>query len=301
MNFYMKLTAYGAAKIAASQVGGPKVNLTHVAVGDGNGNAVPEPTGAETALVREVYRNQITALYINANDNTIFMVEMTIPSSAGGWSVREIGVYDVNGQLFAYSNFPETYKPVASEGSTREMVIVGAVKVASADTVELVIDTNVVLASRQWVLSVVNAAYLLPGGYTNQFLAKNSNADGDVKWVDLTQGVEVLVNVITEQQTLAANQTVVNFGIVTTEGLAVYIEGVRLIAGSDYAINSATRITLSRSWPAGTKIHVYQNDPLGAPDFLRPALNLSDVQNQAVARENLGVYSKSAVYYMSQI
>lgn len=300
MSFFMKLTAYGAAKVAAAQAGGPQVNLTHVAVGDGNGLPVTEPTGAETALVREVYRNQIAALYINATDNTIFMVEMTIPSTAGGWSVREIGIFDVNGQLFAYGNFPETYKPVASEGSTREMVIVGAVKVANANTVQLVVDTNVVLASRQWVLSVINAAYLLPGGYTNQFLAKNSNADGDVKWVDLTAGVEVLVHVISEVQTLATSQTVVNFNTVTTVGLAVYIEGVRLIEGTGYTINTATRITLARSYPAGTKIHCYQNDPLGAPDFLRPSLNLSDVLSKETARTNLDVPSKAFVYFMGQ-
>ncbi len=296
----MKLTAYGAAAVAAAQAGGAKVNLTHVAVGDGNGQAVAEPTGAETALVREVYRNQIAALYINATDNTIFMVEMTIPSTAGGWSVREIGVYDVNGQLFAYGNFPETYKPLAAEGSTREMVIVGAVKVANASTVQLVVDTNVVLASRQWVLSVINAAYLLPGGFTGQFLAKKSNADGDVEWVNPLSGVQVLVNVISEVQTLAENQTIVNFSTVTTYGLAVYIEGVRLIAGTHYNVNTGSRITLARSYPAGTKIHVYQNDPLAEPDYLRPALNLSDVSNKEQARTNLDVPSKAYVFFMGQ-
>lgn len=296
----MKLTAYGAAKIAAAQAGGAQVNLTHVAVGDGNGQPVPLPTGAETALVREVHRNQIAALYINASDDTIFMVEMTIPSAAGGWSVRELGIYDVDGQLFAYGNFPETYKPVAAEGSTREMVIVGAVKVSTASVVQLVVDTNVVLASRQWVLSVINAAYMLPGGYTGQFLAKKSNTDGDVHWVDPLSGVEVLVNVITEVQTLAANQTVVNFNIVTTTGLAVYIEGVRLIAGTHYNTNTQTRITLTTSYPAGTKIHVYQNDPMGAADFLRPAMNLSDVVDKTASRRNLGVISRQEVYFMGQ-
>lgn len=296
----MKLTAYGLAKVAAAQAGGPQINLTHVAVGDGNGNPVPEPTGAETALVREVYRNQIAALYINANDNTIFMVEMTIQAEAGGWSIRELGIYDADGQLFAYGNFPETYKPVSAEGATREMVIVGAVKVTNASVVQLVVDTNVVLASRQWVLSVVNAAYLLPGGLTNQYLAKRSNADGDVHWVDPTAGVEILVNVITEVQTLAANQTIVNFSIVTTEGLAVYIEGVRLISGVHYNTNSLTRITLARSYPAGTKIHVYQNDPLAEADYLRPALNLSDVLDKRAARRNLGVPSRAEIFFMGQ-
>ena len=300
MNFFMKLTAVGAAKVAAAQAGGSNVSLTHIAVGDGNGNAVATPTGSETALVREVYRDQIAALYTNVNDPTIMMAEMTIPSDEGGWALREIGIFDADGQLFAYGNFPETYKPIADEGSTREMVVVSAIKVANADVVDLVIDANIVLASRQWVNSIVTGAYLLPGGLTNQFLAKTSNADGDFKWVDITEGIEILINVIQEVQTLIADQTVVNFSTVTTDGLAVYIEGVRLIQNTGYTITSGSQITLATSYPAGTVLHVYQNDPLEAPEYLRPGLNLSDVSNKAQARINLGVISKPTVYFMGQ-
>lgn len=296
----MKLTAVGAAKVAAAQTGGANVSLTHIAIGDGNGNPVSNPTGSETALVREVYRDQIAALYTNANDPTIMMAEMTIPSDEGGWSVREIGIFDADGQLFAYGNFPETYKPVADEGSTREMVVVSAIKVANADVVDLVIDANIVLASRQWVTSIVTGAYLLPGGLTNQFLAKNSNADGDFKWVDITEGIEILINVIQEVQTLSANQTTVNFNTVGTNGVAVYIEGVRLIQNIGYTITNASRIVLATSYPEGTVLHAYQNDPLEAPEYLRPGLNLSDVSNKAQARTNLGVVSKPTVYFMGQ-
>lgn len=300
MNFYMKLTAAGAAKVAAAQSGGPSVNLTHMAVGDGAGNPVSQPTGTETALVREVYRDQIAALYVNPNDSTMFMAEMTITSAVGGWAVREVGLVDSDGQLFAYGNFPETYKPLAAEGSTRDMVIVAAVKVANSNVVNLVVDTNIVLASRQWVTSTVTGAYLIPGGLTNQLLAKASNADGDFKWVDITEGVEVLVNIIQEVQSLAANQTVVNFSTVNTSGLAVYIEGVRLIQNTDFTATGLAQITLTSSYPAGTVLHAYQNDPLEGPEYLRPGLNLSDVPDKPLARRNLGVTSTSIVYFMGQ-
>ena len=300
MSFFMKLTPVGAAKIAAAQAGGPPVNLTQFAIGDGNGNPVGEPTGSETALVREVFRDQISSIYINPNDNTIFMVEGLVPSAVGGFAVREVGIFDQDGQLFAYGNFPETYKPVASEGSTRDMIIVAAVKVANASVVNLVIDTSVVAATRQWVVSTITAAYLIPGGLTNQLLAKASNADGDFKWVDITDGVQILVDVLAETQTLASEQTVVNFSIVGTSGLAVYIEGVRLLLGSDYTATGLAQITLTYSYPAGSVLHAYQNDPLGSAEYLRPGLNLSDVQSKAISRKNLDVVSKTNVYFMGQ-
>ena len=301
MNYFMKLTASGAEKVAASQTGGPNISLTHIAVGDGNGNPVGVPVGNETALQREVYRSQIAALYQNGQDPTMFMAEMTIPSNVGGWAIREVGIFDVDGQLFAYGNFPDTYKPVAAEGSTRDMMIVAAVRVANADNVQLVIDTNVVLASRQWVLSIINPAELLPGGLTGQFLAKASNADGDVEWLDITKGVHVLVDVIDEYQTLANGQTAVVFSEVNTNGLAVYIEGVRLIRNQDYTVNSATQITLANTYPAGTKIHAYQNDPLEALEYLRPGLNLLDLTDKAAARRNIGAPSQTGLYFMGQI
>lgn len=301
MLYYMKITTVGAAKIAAAQTGGPQVSLTHMAVGDGNGNPVGVPTGNETALVRETYRDQIASLYVNPNDPTIFMAEMTIPSYEGGFAVREVGLYDADGDLLAYGNFPDTYKPIAAEGATRDMVIVAAVKVANSEVVQLVVDTAIVLASRQWVINTITGAYLIPGGLTNQLLAKASNADGHFKWVDITEGVEVLINIIQETQTLADSQTVVDFSIVNTSGLAVYIEGVRLIQGIDYDITGLAQITLSQSYPAGSTLHAYQNDPLEAPEYLRPGLNLSDVPDKTEALRNLGTIPTSRIYFMGQI
>jgi phage-related tail fiber protein len=228
---------------------------------------------------------------------------MTVPGATGGWVVREIGIKDVDGELIAYGNFPATYKPIASEGSTREMVIRASVRVASASVVNLVVDTSVVLASRAWVENTITAAALIPGGLTGQLLAKASNADGDFEWIDITEGITVLVDVVQEVETLVAAQTVVNFGTVTTEGLAVYIEGVRLLKDTDYTVTSGSQITLATAYPAGTVLHAYQNDPLEAPEYLRPGLNLSDLTNAAAARANLGVASAGdlELFFMAQI
>lgn len=151
MNYYMKLTNTGLVKDAAAKAGGDPVALAEMAIGDGGGNPVGLPIGDEIALVNEVYRNALSSLFINPNDATVMMAEVSVPAENGGWSVREVGIYDADGDLFAYGNFPETYKPTAVEGSTREMIVIVAIRMQSSDSVELVIDTSVVGATRTYV------------------------------------------------------------------------------------------------------------------------------------------------------
>lgn len=260
MTFLVKLTAVGLAKLTAANLpGGAAVSLTHIAVGDGNGNPV-DMTNAEakTALVHEVYRHQLNALFINPSDNTILVAEMVIPSDIGGWGIREIGVFDASGALFAYGNFPDTYKPIAAEGSTRDMVIYAAIKVSNAANVELVIDTSIVLATRQWALATFNGGFILPGGLTDQVLAKASNAAGDFKWINPTDAVNITINAIKEVQTATALQQIFTLAICTTVGVAVYVEGSREF---DYTILNGSQVQLSRTLPAGTRVLFVQNEP----------------------------------------
>lgn len=258
MNFLMKLTALGAAKIAAATANLGAVNLTEMAVGDGNGNPVPPPTGAETTLVREVYRANINSLAVNANDATVMLAEMLIPGSVGGFAIHEVGVYDDDGDLFAYANFPATYKPIATEGSTRDMIVQAAMKVANASAVNLVVDGNLVLATRQWVLATITRAYLLPGGTTGQVLRKVSNANGDTEWADITDAINIAVDVIQENQTAADGQTVFTLAVCTTDGVAVYVDGLRRF---DITTLNDTQLQLGEGVAAGTAVWFVQNEP----------------------------------------
>mgnify|MGYP001551036656 CR=1 FL=1 len=256
--YFMKLTDAGAAAIAAEQAGGAAVTLSEMAVGDGNGNPVGQPTGSETALVREVFRAGISSLYVNPGDGTIVQAELIIPPASGGFAVREVGVFMGDGTLFAYGNFPDTYKPTAAEGSTRDMVVIAAIKVGTAESVELVIDTSIVGATRQWVLNTITPGYLFPGGTTNQVLAKASNADGDTVWKDPTAAVNIVVDAIRELQTSAEGQTTFTLNTVTTDGVAVYIEGVRIF---DFTVVDQVTIQLASGYSAGTEVAFVQNEP----------------------------------------
>lgn len=257
-DFLMKLTQIGAAKIAAATAGGPPVILTEMAVGDGNGNPVPQPTGTETGMVRVVHRTTLNSLAVNRNDATLMLAEMLIPSAIGNFAIHEVGVFDDDGDLFAYANFPATWKPVAAQGSSRDMIVQAAMKVANSAVVNLVVDGNLMLATRQWVLATITRAYILPGGTTGQIPRKLSNADGDIGWFDPGDALNIVIDVVKEAQTAVDGQSVFTLDVCSTDGVAVYVEGVREF---DFTVLNQTQLQLGAPLPEGTRIWFLQNEP----------------------------------------
>lgn len=285
--------------MAAAEASGIPINLTHIAVGDGAGNPTT-PNEAQTMLVHEMFRAEINTVYRDPVQTTKYTAEMIIPASEGGFTLREIGIFDADGSLFAVGNLPATYKPNIAEGSYSDTVVRMEFLVTNADVVNIMVDPDVVVVTRTWLANNVTPATIIPGGTTGQALLKDSNADGDFSWYDLND-VNVTVDMIEENQVLAALQTTVTMTICTTRGLAVHIEGVRLpkIAGVDgWQIagggTSLTQITLGKAYPATTKITLTQNEPTGsAPAPLERSQNLADVASAATSRTNLDVYSKA--------
>lgn len=296
-------TNYGLQRLAQAETTGVPINLIEMAVGDGNGNETT-PSQSQTQLVRERFRATINRVYQDASNPLRFTAELIIPASVGGFTLREVGVFDDTGSLFVVGNLPSTYKPENDEGAYSDTVVRVDFLVSNASTITLQVDPNVVVVTQQWISNNVTAATIIPGGTTGQILAKESNADGDYIWKDPTDAV-VVVDTIAEKQTLAASQTIVDLTETITYGLAVYIEGVRLPMGSgvdewqpDPAIT--TRVILGKSYPEGSVFQGVNNEPAGsAPAPLERAKNLSDVQSVATSRTNLDVFSKAETRQMA--
>lgn len=303
MAFITIHTNYGLQQLAQAESTGSSIRLTHMAVGDGNGNPVtPNPT--QTQLVREIFRTTINRVYQDANNPLRFTAELVIPASAGGFTMREVGVFDADGSLFAVGNLPATYKPVDTEGAYSDTVVRLDFLVSNASTITLQIDPNVVVVTQQWISNNVTAGTIIPGGTTGQVLTKQSNADGDVHWSDPTEAL-VVVDTVAEKQTLAAGQTIVDLTETITYGLAVYIEGIRLPMGSGADEwqpdpNITTRVILGKSYPDGSIFQGVNNEPSGsAPAPLERSKNLSDVASVETSRTNLDVFSKAETRQMA--
>lgn len=148
--YYAVLTNVGAAKLANATALGAQVEITQMAVGDGNG-VLPTPNPAQTALVHELRRAPLNTLSIDPNNANQIIAEQVIHEDVGGWWIREIGLFDKDGDMIAVANCAETYKPQLQEGSGRVQIVRMILIVSSTAAVTLKIDPSVVLATRQYV------------------------------------------------------------------------------------------------------------------------------------------------------
>jgi len=264
LSYVTTITNVGLAKISAALAGSSQITMSQIAVGDGNG-AATNPLPSNTALVREVYRGSVNQLSFNANGQLV--AELVVPVAVGGFTVREIGLYDSGGDLFAIGSLPAITKPITADNAAGELVLRIVVAVQHAQTINLTIDASTVIATQQWVENNFSAAAMIPGGTVNQVLAKKSNIDGDTEWRDPT-AVNVVVDAREQEVTLTATQTVVTLTTVTTTGLVLYVDGIRL-PKSRWTATNATTVTLDRTYPVGTILTLVQNAPAATIEAIK--------------------------------
>ncbi|EOZ5231294.1 phage tail protein [Escherichia coli] len=149
--FKTVITDTGAQKLAQAAVpDGKPVRLTHMAVGDGGGT-LPTPDSKQTSLVREVWRHTVNRVTQDASHQNRIITELVVPPETGGFWIREIGVFDEFGDLIAVGNTAESYKPTVAEGSGRAQTFRTILTVSSTATVELNIDSAMLMASVDYV------------------------------------------------------------------------------------------------------------------------------------------------------
>ncbi|MEF9677037.1 phage tail protein [Pectobacterium aroidearum] len=152
--YFALLTNIGAAKLANATALGNRLNITRMAVGDGGG-VLPTPNPAQTKLINEKRRAALNTLSVDPKNPSQIIAEQVIPENEGGFWIREIGLFDDDGNLIAIANCAETYKPQLQEGSGRIQTVRMILIVSGTDAVTLKIDPAVVLATRGYVDSAL--------------------------------------------------------------------------------------------------------------------------------------------------
>lgn len=153
--YYIKLTNAGLSALANAQATGTPVLISHFAVGDSNG-AYYDPSESQTALVHEVWRDNVNRVYIHPNNPNWAVVEALIPYSDGGFDIREAGAFSSNGTLLAVGKYPLTNKPAPDSGSSKDLYVRMIMQVSNASDVQITIDGSLVMATTEYVTETLD-------------------------------------------------------------------------------------------------------------------------------------------------
>ena len=147
MKQYTLLTASGINKLLKTAGDGSKIALKEVVVSDYEG----ELSEQTTSIPNEKYRGAINAVTIDESDSNILDVDAIIPPEVGGFYIKTAGIYCDDGSLFAVARLADTYKPLLSEGSSKDITLNFKLQIANAsESIILKVDNNIVLATRKW-------------------------------------------------------------------------------------------------------------------------------------------------------
>ena len=155
--FFAILTAVGEAKQANATALGQPWTFSQMGVGDAN-LTDPIPSRTQTRLINEWRRAPVNQVRTDPANPNIIITEQVIPADVGGKWIREIALYDADGDMVAVANCAPSFKPLLVQGTGKTQIIRMNFIVANTASVVLKIDPAVVLATREYVdLQIIEA------------------------------------------------------------------------------------------------------------------------------------------------
>lgn len=148
--FYTIMTDAGLAAFANAPITQAEIDFAKVAVGDGNGSYYT-PTKDMTTLKNKVWEHVPSSVQLDPEADNRIVVTTIIPSTVGGFTIREVGVFDSNDTLLAIGKMPETFKPVMSQGSAKDLSIEVIFEVTNASSVVIKVNPTFIYASKKYV------------------------------------------------------------------------------------------------------------------------------------------------------
>jgi len=147
-DYFNVTTNVGDAAIATAIANNSKLNITHIAFGDGNGS-VPTPTKTRTSLVKEVHRQAVTKYNMHPTIANYIVIETIIPSNIGGFWIREMGII-ADTVLISHGSHAPFFK-VADPDGVSEYRLKFTQNIRDGNVVEISLDESLIYASQAWV------------------------------------------------------------------------------------------------------------------------------------------------------
>ncbi|EKR0128750.1 tail fiber protein [Salmonella enterica] len=270
--FYTLLTDRGMAKIASALADKKQIHLQKMAVGDGGGQYY-EPTASQTKLRHEVWRGEMNTLTVAPNNPNWLIAELVLPEDVGGWYVREVGVFDDEGELIAIGKFPESYKPLLPGGCGKQVCIRLIMEVSNTTAVTLTVDPSIVLATRDYVDARLDEhehstnhpdATLTQKGFTQ--LSNATDSDDETKAA--TPKAVKAAMAEARNHTHTWNQiTDVPDGTLTQKGIVKLNSATDSTSTTEAATSSAVKAAMDKANAAAPASHTHAwNQITGVPD-----------------------------------
>lgn len=146
--FYSLVTKVGQAQMANAIALDRKIEFGDFALGDGGGSTY-DPDENQQALKGEVWKGKITSLTVGEKNPNEVVIDTYVPSDVGGFTIREFGIRDKEGNLLIVGKHPETYKPVAVDGTAKDLKIRVILNISNAENVIIQIDPSVALLTEK--------------------------------------------------------------------------------------------------------------------------------------------------------
>lgn len=255
------LTTLGRNKLASATPLN-QLNITHVAVGDGNG-FYPPLLPSLTSLTNEVWRGSAFGP-IKTPEGNVIIFEGYIPASVGGFFIREIAVFDADGDMIAIGHTSAIEKPDPATGSAITMTARLHIALDSEAQIDLIIQEPTSISHS--VLLDRTASDCHPAvAISSAPLPNLELAANDLQTILFSLGKLALLNVINNGQWDGADLEIGNGGT-----------GASTAAGARDNLNVYSKGQVWSQTEADER-------------FLRLINNLSELPDKVAARANLGV------------
>ena len=147
MQYYTIATEIGTAAASNAFLTGTKVNITTFIVGDGGGIEYA-PTPDMTELRNEVWRGVVSHAEIDPDSPNVINYTALLPSTVGGFVMREMGIVDDQGRLIGIGNMASTPKIRFDQGISDEIELTFSLTISSPEAMEWKVDPTVILATK---------------------------------------------------------------------------------------------------------------------------------------------------------
>lgn len=186
------ITNVGAAIIADCILNSKMLTINQAAAGDGGG-AYYFPDVEQTKLRGEQWRGSIASAQINPDTPNMLDIKVVIPDEVGGFTIREMGLYNDDGVLVAVCNTPDTKKEVISNGASGKLTMLMHIVVADSSVVRIEINPSLDNIGMEDLLEAISKHNTDPDAHP-QILAALSALDSRVAVLELKYGTDVTGN-----------------------------------------------------------------------------------------------------------